>query len=121
MMGDQFVRGPPPISKIQESNADVNERREFLEYDADSETYRVSFGRETESVAMAVVSLVAVVSETDPLELPPFNPVCDPDALETVIQRTIHGTSNSDIHVTFTFADHAVTIHNYGIITVQPP
>lgn len=120
-MVDSFAHGPPPVPDICDSNRDAIEKQEVLEYHPDSDTYRSSFDSETESVTMAVTSTVAVVSETQPMELPSLCSVCDPDALETVVQPPVPGPSNIDIHVTFTFADHPVTVHSYGIITVRPP
>ena len=117
---DPFPQGPPPAPNTTGSDWNATGKREAIEYNLESDTYRVSFDSD-DSVSMAVVSTVAVVSETEPMELPPLYSVCDPEALETVVQPAIHGPSNNDVHVRFTFNDCTVTVHNYGIITVQPP
>lgn len=117
---DSFPQGPPPAPNTTGNDWNATGKREAIEYNPESDTYRVSFDR-VDSVSMAVVSTVAVVSETEPTELPPLYSVCDPGALETVVQPAIHGPSNNDVHVRFIFNDCTVTVHNYGIITVQPP
>ncbi|WP_436908954.1 HalOD1 output domain-containing protein [Halosimplex marinum] len=119
-MTNSFLQGPPPAPNITGGDWNATGKREALEYNPESDTYRVSFDSD-DSVSMAVVSAVAVVSETEPMELPPLYSVCDPEELETVVQPAIHGPSNNDGHVRFTFNACTVTVHNYGIITVQPP
>jgi hypothetical protein len=106
---------------VAESGWDSIEKREALEYSAETDTYRASFDSNNESVCAAVISAVAVVSETKPRELPPLYSVCDPDALAALVTPTVVGPSNGDIQVSFTFAGHEVTIHGYGIIAVQSP
>ena len=114
-------RAPPATPDVTESQWNSIEKREVLEYSAETDTYRASFDSSSESVCMAVISTVGVVSETKPMELPPLYSVCDPDALAALATPTVVGPSNGDIHVSFTFAGHEVTIHDYGIIAVQPP
>ncbi|WP_415381354.1 HalOD1 output domain-containing protein [Halosimplex sp. TS25] len=119
-MSNSFLQGPPPAPNTTGGDWTATRKRDAIEYNPESDTYRFSFDSD-DSVSMAVVSTVAVVSETEPMELPPLYSVCDPETLETVVQPAIHGSSNNDVHVRFTFNDCTVTVHSYGIIIVQPP
>jgi len=118
---DSFAQGPPPAPNMSDSQWSTIEKREALEYSAETDTYRASFDSNSESVCTAVISTVAAVSETKPMELPPLYSVCDPDALAALVTPTVVGPSNGDIHVSFRFAGYKVTVHDYGVIAVQPP
>jgi len=119
-MADSSAQGPPSAPTIDNSDWDGN-KKDALGYNAEFDTYRASFDSDSRSTTEAVISTVGVVSETKPLELPPLYSVIDPDALEGMVQPAVRGPSNGDSHVTFTYVDHTVTVHSYGIITVQPP
>jgi hypothetical protein len=105
---------------MSDSQGSTIEKREALEYSAETDTYRASFDSSSESVCTAVISTVAAVSETKPMELPPLYSVCDPDALAALVTPTVIGPPNGDVHVSFTFAGYTVTVHDYGVIAVQP-
>jgi len=120
-MKDPFDQEYPLAPDSNWGDIDAYDKQEDLDYDPESETYRVSFERETESVAMAVVWAVGVVSETEPTELPPLYSVCDPEKLEKVIQPPIDEPSNGDICITFVYVGHTVTVHNHGFVGVKPP
>lgn len=120
-MTDSSPTRPPSAPDVTEIQWDSIEKHDILEYSADSETYRASFNSDTDSVCSAILSTVAAVSETPPLELPPLYSACDPDALETLVEPTVHGASSAEIRVSFTFHGYTVTVHNYGIIAVHPP
>lgn len=114
-------RRPPPAPDLTERQWDSIEKQDVLEYNLESKTYRVSFDSTTESVCTAVISTVATVSQMRPMELPPLCSVIDPDALGTLVETTVLGPSNGDVQVSFSLNDCKVTVHTYGIITVQPP
>ena len=90
-----------------------------VQYHPDTETYSTSFDS-VESVALQVVSTVAIAAETDPLDLPPLHYAVDTDALAELSQATIDGPSNTVPNVTFAFADYIVNVHSKGVISVQP-
>ena len=111
---------PPPAPDVADLNAESADPSEAVEYHPDTETHRVSFDSSTESVCKAIISTVAVVSETKPLELPPLYSAVDPDALEALLERNVPGPQNADIHISFTFTEWEITVHSYGVIAVQP-
>ena len=96
------------------------ERDEAFDYSADTNTYRASFDSDTVSASMAVVSTVAVITETDLMALPSLNSAVNPDALETLVERRGRDPSRNDVRIAFVYAGCTVTVHSYGIIAVRP-
>lgn len=97
------------------------EECDAIEYDTETDTYRALFGSPTDSVTLVVASTVAMVSETEPTELPQLCSVVDTDALETLMQPVNRDPTGGDVTVSFTFYDHYVTVKSYGVVRVQPP
>lgn len=89
--------------------------------DPDTGIARKRFDDETESPSVAVVSLVAAVTDRTPTELEPLNDVLDPDALDALFAPTPTGKFRSDGNVQFTYHDHDVTVYSYGVVAVEPP
>lgn len=111
----------PATPDVAASQWDAVDRREALAYDAETGTYLASFDRESESVHLAVVSAVAVVAGTAPLELPPLYSETDTSALDALAESTPPGPSIDGMRVSITFDGHDVTVHSDGIVAVQPP
>jgi len=112
---------PPAPPDVSELDVDSIERSEAVDYSPETDTYRASFDGNTESVSMAVVATVAVVTQTGPTELPTLNDVIDPEALDNLVERRDRSASASDVHVSFEYAGCTLTVHSYGIIAVRPP
>lgn len=110
----------PSAPDVTDITTESGNRNDAVEYDPETDTYRASFDSATGSVTDAVISTVAVVSGTEPLELPPLYADVDPDSLEALIGSTASGPETADIHVSFGFYGCDVTVHSYGIIAVQP-
>lgn len=113
-------RALPSIPAVTDTQDVSLETKDVLEHDAESGTYRASFDSSSESVCWAVVSMVATISETRPTALPSLATVIDPDALDAALYPKPSDQSRGDVHVTFRYDGHEVTVHSYGIITVQP-
>lgn len=92
-----------------------------IEYDDESGTYRASYDSASRSVQEAVVSTVALVSETPPLQMPPLYSVVDPEALETLLTPTEPRSATGDVSATLSYGRHEVTIYNHGLIEVRQP
>lgn len=107
-------REPPSIPDVTETRWESVEKQDVLEYDAGTGTYQATFDRNTESVCTAVVSAVAVVSGTKPMELPPLASTIDTDALESLI-----GPPRGAERVTITFHGYEITLQKDGLIAVQ--
>lgn len=111
---------PPPVPQLREIEWESADPSDVLDYNADEEVYRASFDSTTESVDMAVVMTVALVSGTEPFELPPLYSAIDPDLLDEQNKPTVTGPQNTDFTVSFTYYGWDVTVHSDGIIAVQP-
>lgn len=120
-MNESSAHGPPAAPDVTDSHWESLHKQDAVEYDPDSEIYRTSFDSASQSVGEAITSTVAVVSETPPLELPPLYSVIDPEAVERLVGRPESESSSSDTHVSFAFNGYDVTVHSYGIITLQQP
>lgn len=78
--------------------------------------HSTTMGRNTQSLTVAVIELIAEVLDEDPLGLqPPLADVIDPDVLE-YLDRSV---GESEQTFTFTYRDLAVTATNRGTIHVS--
>lgn len=119
-MTDHASPVPPPTPDLADTEWRTIDGRNVLDYDADTGTYRASFDSRTEGLDKTIVAVVAAVSETPPLELPPLETVVDTSSVEQLVESAATDPSRADIHVSFSFADCDVTVRSYGIIAVQP-
>jgi len=111
---------PPAVSEITETDWESADPTDALQYDSDTETYRTLFNGETETVCHAIVVTLAVVTQTDPLDLPPLYSAVDPESLEGLVSPSDTGPPSNDVRISFTFNGYTVVVNNTGIITVQP-
>lgn len=87
-------------------------------YDPDTGRYRAEYAPDDpESVPNAVVFALAAIRDADPVDLPPLGDVVDTDALGAVFRPS--AGSDRTVTVTFEYADHLVTVHNTGTITLE--
>lgn len=89
---------------------------ESVEYHQDSATVRTQFDQENTPASMAVIATLADVMDADPVELDLLHSTVDPDALDALVR--VHTGTDGDIHVTFTYEDHAITVFSYGVVTI---
>lgn len=94
-----------------------------VEYDADSDTYRLHYDwTETEPVSTAVSVIVARALDVDPTETEPIDNTVDPDTLDRLFHPDWTDPSRDDgAHLTFDLADCQVTLYRNGQIVVSPP
>lgn len=67
----------------------------------------------TEPLSSTILTALADVKNVEPTELEPLYEHIDPDALESLFDPDGDGL-RTDGHVSFSFADHYVTIHGHG-------
>lgn len=91
-----------------------------VEYRGATDTYRAPIDGDADSVALAVVDVVAAVAGTDPTALPPLGEVVDPDALESLVTPAGTPSGTDDVRVAFTFDGHDVTVFGHGVVAVRP-
>ena len=71
------------------------------------------------SLSTTVVTAVAKASGEDPTDLPPLYESIDPDALDKLLGGGLGRSGSHDGYLTFTYADHSVTVHADGEIVVH--
>lgn len=119
-MTDGPPHDPPLTPDLATTEWGAIDKREVLDYDADRGAYLASFDSERESIREVVVAVIAVVSETPPLELPSLSRVLEADAVERLVEAAVTDPADGDVHVSFTYTGWDVTVHSYGIIAVRP-
>ena len=97
------------------------DKREVLAYDAGTGTYWARARSDTESVVLDIVSVVAVVSDTRPMDLPPLYYDVDPNAFDALADLTTTEASIGEMSIAVTYTGCDVTVHADGTISVRPP
>jgi len=101
------------------ASEDLPDVTESFEYDTDSQAFRATFDTEMRP-SMAVVTLVAAVSETPATDLEPLHSQIDPDALDALMDRESPRPEDSECTVRFEFHDHDVSVTGTGTVTATP-
>lgn len=86
----------------------------------DDETVRSQYDWSTISPSTAVVETVAVAVDRETTELDTLYDSLEPDALDTLIQKSSSSPALSPVRVTFTFADRHIVVDSEGEIVVEP-
>mgnify|MGYP000308868969 CR=1 FL=1 len=110
----------PPTKQNESASGDsvVPGRVMFNE---ETGTYWAEFDGHTRQPTVAVVYAVAEASQTDPLDLPPLHSVLDTDALNALVETSANSRSQTEITVSFEYADHHVVLEEHGRIVITPP
>lgn len=92
-----------------------------ITFDPETDTYRLRHDwRSDESVATAVITGVAAVTNTPPTEMDPLFEILDPDALDQLFASTAGGSSRDDGRISFEIEGCAVTVDATGEIALTP-
>lgn len=73
----------------------------------------------SDSPSTVVVTAVAEVTGTDPVEMPPLYEVVDPDALDSLLAREGHSTNGTMTCVTFTYQGCEIAITTSGDVSIS--
>lgn len=90
---------------------------ESFEYDAGEDAYRVQFDSDAVAPSTAVVSALAAISDTDPIEIEPLYAAVDPDVLDSIVSRQ---PPTGDVELAFPLHDHSVRVESTGCIEITP-
>lgn len=71
-------------------------------------------------VSTAICTVVAEISDVDPMSLEPLHHTIDPDALNALFKFSAPGYSGRDGYVHFTFAGHEITVFANGTVEIVP-
>lgn len=91
--------------------------REVVNGNLDEGVYRINFDFTTVSPATAIISAVAAVTETDPLQIDPLYSTIDPDALNALFHW--RNAQSSDIFLYFSIEGYDIKMTSYGQITIR--
>ncbi|WP_165875357.1 HalOD1 output domain-containing protein [Natrarchaeobius chitinivorans] len=107
----------PPQDRTFAPERSVSEF-ESVEYHPEDKVYRLRSSDPTDSATKAVVSAVAAVSDTNPLDVDPLHSTIDPDALNEL--STPRSGADGALHITFEYHGYEVTASSHGEIEVRP-
>lgn len=89
---------------------------------SDEHCHQTTFDPETDAVSKELIDAVATVNDADPDELAVLANFIDPDALDTLFQPRLNGTSrNSNTQVQFKYDEYTIKIQTDGTITLHQP
>lgn len=91
-----------------------------VEYEAETDSYRAKFESTEIDPSMAVVQVMAHVTDTDPLQLDPLYESVDTELINRLCTRSTYGRREGDRSIEFTYLGFEVIVKSYGIIEVEP-
>lgn len=92
-----------------------------IRFDEEFARHVVEFdNEETRSTSEIVIYAIAEVTDEDPTSLRPLGEVIDPDALDTIFDRSASGDMG-EAHLSFQYEGYEVTVFSHGRITVSDP
>jgi hypothetical protein len=112
---EQSTSPPPSAHNLDRSICEF----ESFEYKADGNVFHAAYPRDDAAPSIAVVSALAVISDTDPTAIEPLQSAVDTDALDALLAR--HFADGKDVDVTFAVDGHDVTVASGGRLSVWPP
>lgn len=90
--------------------------------DGETTEHLTEFDLREESVSEKLVTMVAILENVPPVDLPTLYDVVDADALDAYFNTRSDGAgSSSDRIISFVYADYKVRIHSVGTITLSAP
>ncbi|SER15688.1 HalOD1 output domain-containing protein [Natrinema salaciae] len=91
-----------------------------IDYDIESNTYRVRYDPTAVAPSVAVTTALEAVIECDPAELTPLYEVIDPDGLDTVLQPSGPMQHRRELTVSFRYRELLVTASGDGLLEIEP-
>ena len=104
-------------------HATVRQNGVAIEHDETAGVYRTRHDWDAEQpLGMVVVSAVAAVAETDPLEIEPLRASLDPDALDDLFtpRSSDFDSDRDEGEVAFSVGNHRVTVSATGVVEIHP-
>lgn len=88
---------------------------ESFDYDAEESTFRILSDPDDVAPSTAVISALAAISDTDPLEIEPLYTGIDPDALDSLVSKK---PATGDVEIAFHLHGHSVRVKSSGSIEI---
>ena len=91
-----------------------------IAYAPDEGVYRTSFDSADVDPSLAVVDVLAAISDSEPATLEPLYNSIDPDALDQLFESHDAAARTSDFSVQFAHAGHEIALSSDGTVEVRP-
>ncbi|MGQ3411161.1 HalOD1 output domain-containing protein [Natrinema sp. LN54] len=89
-----------------------------IEYDIETNTYRVQYDFASVEPSVAVVETLESITERESATLPPLYEVIDPEGLDTVLEHAQRTRHTQHLTVSFRYHEFLVTVSGDGTIEV---
>lgn len=91
-----------------------------LDYNPETDTYRVDYDPRSDRPSVALVSAVSAITDREQTDLERLQGTLDPESLDTLFDRTQQGRPRSEGRVEFAYHDFQITVYSYGSIEIRP-
>lgn len=96
---------------------EIVDSMETVVFDTEAELFRATFDGECDSASLAIVAVVAVATNSDPIDLEPLHSVVDSSALDILFSKAANGIRGS---VSFSYEGFELTVFDEGTIEADP-
>ena len=96
---------------------EIVDSMETVEFDIDTGLYSASFDADRDPASLAVVVVVAIATDRDPLDLAPLHSAVDPTAMDTLCSGSATGMQGS---TSFRYEGFDVAVFDGGTIEARP-
>lgn len=109
------------VSQIDQSDewGEFTASTEWVKHNDEKGVYRVGYDPAIDETSLAVVSAVATVSGTDPLELDPLYDAVNPPSLDELFDPSKREEQSRDCRMTFRFCEFGITVDGSGMIELR--
>ena len=96
---------------------EIVDSMDAVAFDSDANRFRATFDGDRDAASLAVVAVVAVATNSDPVDLTPLHDAVDSSALDALFSRPATGNRGS---VTFPYEGFELTVCGEGTIEACP-
>lgn len=89
-----------------------------IEYDIETNTYRVQYDFASIEPSVAVVDVLEAITEREPAAITPLYEVIDPEGLDAVLEHAQRTRHNQQLTVSFRYQAFFVTVRGDGMLEV---
>ncbi|WP_254525081.1 HalOD1 output domain-containing protein [Natrinema caseinilyticum] len=97
----------------------MSERVGPIEFDVETNTYRVRYDPQTIAPSVAVISALAEITASDTTDLPPLYRAIDPRGLDRLVGTPRHGADAREVRVSFQYQRWSISVSRTGHIEIR--
>ncbi len=90
-----------------------------IEFDVETNTYRIRYDPQTISPSVAVISALEEITASDATDLPPLYGAIDPQGLDRLVRTTRYDAGARDIRISFQYQQWSISVFSAGRIEIQ--